>query len=60
MLKYERKTDVFSALTLSNDDLSHLDIGISWRNRLTNTLIPLTLFNGGSTNVRLLFKKISE
>jgi hypothetical protein len=60
MLKYERRTDIFSSLSLSNDDLSNLDIGIFWRNRLTNKLIPLTLFNGGSTNIRLMFKKISE
>jgi len=60
MLKYERRTDIFSSLSLSNDDLSNLDIGIFWRNRLTNKLIPLTLFNGGSSNIRLMFKKISE
>jgi hypothetical protein len=60
MLKYQKRVPTFTSLSLSNDDLKNLDIGMYWRNRLTNKLIPLTLFNGGSTNVRLMFKKIYE
>jgi hypothetical protein len=59
-LFYEPKTETLSSLGLSKEELKNLDFQIYWRNRLTNTLTPLQLYNGGSASVRLLFKKIHE
>ena len=57
-LQYQKRVKILSSLSMSTDDLKNLDLHFYWRNRLTNQLVPLTLFNGGSTNVRLMFKKI--
>ena len=58
LLQYQKRVKILSSLSMSTDDLKNLDLHFYWRNRLTNQLVPLTLFNGGSTNVRLMFKKI--
>lgn len=60
LLYYEQKVDKMSSLGMSKEDLKNLDIQVYWRNRLTNSLSPLTLYNGGSANIRLLFKRIHE
>ena len=60
LLFYEPKIETLSSLELSKESLKDLDFQIYWRNRLTNTLTPLTLYNGGSANIRLLFKRIAE
>jgi hypothetical protein len=56
----EQKVEKMSSLGLSKEDLKNLDIQVYWRNRLTNSLTPLTLYNGGSANIRLLFRRIHE
>lgn len=60
LLYYEQKIEKLSSLGLSKEELKNLDVQVYWRNRLTNSLTPLTLYNGGSANIRLLFKRIHE
>jgi hypothetical protein len=60
LLYYEQKVEKMSSLGMSKEDLKNLDIQVYWRNRLTNSLTPLTLYNGGSANIRILFKRIHE
>jgi hypothetical protein len=43
LLYYEQKIEKLSSLGLSKEDLKNLDIQMYWRNRLTNSLNPLTL-----------------
>ena len=59
-LFYQPTVETLSSLGLSKEDLKNLDIQLYWRNRLTNSLFPLQLYNGGSASIRLLFKKIHE
>jgi hypothetical protein len=54
---YEPKTLTFSSLDPSHDGISDVDVNLFWRNRLTNSLIPVTVPNQGSMSFRLLFKK---
>ena len=60
LLNYTPQVETLSSLGLSKEELKNLDFQIYWRNRLTNSLTPLTLYNGGSANIRLLFKRIHE
>jgi len=60
LLNYTPQVETLSSLGLSKEELKNLDFQIYWRNRLTNSLNPLTLYNGGSANIRLLFKRIHE
>ena len=60
LIFYEQKVEKLSSLGMSKEDLKNLDVQIYWRNRLTNSLTPLTLYNGGSANIRVLFKKIHD
>jgi len=60
LLSYTPKVETLSSLGLSQEDLKNLDVQLYWRNRLTNSLVPLTLYNGGSANIRIQFKKIHE
>jgi hypothetical protein len=45
------------SMTTSHQEVKNVDIKISWRNRLTNQLIPLLLPNTSSVSVRLLFRR---
>ena len=54
---YEPKTITYSSLDPSHDGITDVDISLYWRNRLTNSLIPVKLPNQGSVSFRLLFKK---
>ena len=45
------------SLTTSHQEVKGIDFKISWRNRLTNQLIPLILPNTASVSVRLLFRR---
>jgi len=57
LIKYEPKTPTFSALGHDHEGITELDLKFFWRHRLTNQLIPLTMPNQSSANVRLLFKR---
>jgi hypothetical protein len=54
---YEPRTLTFSSLEPSNVGISNIDVSVFWRNRLTNSLVPLKIPNQGSMTFRLLFKK---
>jgi hypothetical protein len=54
---YEPQTITYSSLDPSHDGIQNVDISLYWRNRLTNSLIPVRLPNQGSVSFRLLFKK---
>ena len=52
---YKPLVPIFSALDPSHDGLTNLDIRLMWRNRLTNSLVPVKLYNGGTVSFRLRF-----
>jgi hypothetical protein len=56
-IQYKPLTPIFSALDPCQDGLTNLDVGFFWRNRLTNTLVPIQNVNGGSVSFRLRFVK---
>jgi len=54
---YEPQTLIYTSLDPSHDGIKDIDISLYWRNRLTNSLLPVRLPNQGSVSFRLLFKK---
>ena len=56
-LVYQPQTLIFSSLDRSQEGISNIDLQVYWRNRLTNSLVRLTIPNQGSMSFRLLFKK---
>lgn len=56
-VQYKPLTPIFSALDPCHDGLTNLDVSFFWRNRLTNSLIPLQNTNAGSVSFRLRFVK---
>lgn len=56
-IQYKPLTPIYSALDPCHDGLTNLDVAFYWRNRLTNSLIPLENVNSGSVSFRLRFVK---
>jgi hypothetical protein len=56
-VQYEPKIETFSSLDPSHESISDVDISLFWRNRLTNSLVPVHIPNQGSMSFRLLFKR---
>jgi len=56
-IQYEPKIETFSSLDPSHESISDIDISLFWRNRLTNSLVPVHIPNQGSMSFRLLFKR---
>jgi hypothetical protein len=54
---YQPLTPTFSSMDPVHEGLTQLDFQVYWRNRLTNTLVPLRLYNTGTFNIRLLFRR---
>jgi hypothetical protein len=54
---FEPKIETYSSLDPSHEGISNIDIELFWRNRLTNSLIPVHVPNQGSMSFRLLFKR---
>jgi hypothetical protein len=52
---YKPLTPIFSALDSTQQPLSTIDIDMGWRNRLTNEVVPLRLYNSGTVTFRLRF-----
>jgi hypothetical protein len=52
---YKPLTPIFSALDSTQQELSTIDIAMGWRNRLTNEVVPLRLYNSGTVTYRLRF-----
>ena len=45
------------SMTQSHQEVKSVDFLIQWRNRLTNNLVPLTMYNCATSTVRLLFRR---
>jgi hypothetical protein len=45
------------SMTQSHQEIKSVDFLVSWRNRLTNQLVPMLLYNCGSLVVRLCFRR---
>jgi len=60
LIFYKPQVETLSSLGSSRAELKNIDVLFQWRNRLTNSLIPLELSNSGSATIRLLFKKIRD
>jgi hypothetical protein len=60
LLTYTPQVERSSSLSRSKEELKNLNIQLYWRNRLTNELLPLLLYNGGSMTMRLKYKRIAE
>jgi len=54
---YEPLIPTFSSLDPSHEGVQDVDVNLFWRNRLTNSLIPLRVPNQATMSFRLLFKK---
>lgn len=54
-IQYKPLTPLFSSLDPCQDGLTNLDVTFYWRNRLTNSLIPIQNVNSGSVSLRLRF-----
>lgn len=52
---YKPLTPIFSALDSTQQPLSTIDINVGWRNRLTNEVVPLRLYNSGTVTFRIRF-----
>ena len=57
MITYEPKVPSYTSLTSSQEPIQNIDLRVFWRNRLTNALVPMQMYNSGNMNVRLLFKR---
>jgi hypothetical protein len=56
---YQPLTTTISSLEDIKDGIVELDLYLYWRNRLTNSLVPVRLYNTGTMTFRLLFQKRS-
>jgi hypothetical protein len=58
-VSYEPLIPIYSSLSPSREAITDLDLQLYWRNRLTNSLNPVRLYNQGTVSFRLLFEKRS-
>jgi len=56
---YQPLVPTLSSLEDIKDGIVELDLYLYWRNRLTNSLVPVRLYNTGTMTFRLLFEKRS-
>jgi len=54
---YQPLVPTYSALEDSKIAISNLDIIVYWRNRLSNSLIPIRMYNSATLTIRLLFER---
>jgi hypothetical protein len=52
---YKPLTPIFSAMDPSEGGLMNIDLRLMWRNRLTNELVPISVYNSGTVSFRLRF-----
>jgi hypothetical protein len=45
------------SLSPTHSEIKSVDFVVSWRNRLTNQLVPLRLYNSATISVRILFRR---
>jgi len=46
-----------TSFTSSKQEVRAIDIQVFWKSRLTSTLVPVTLYNGSSVSLKVLFRK---
>lgn len=56
---YEPLVPTFSTMDPTIEGIKNLDVSVFWRNRITNGLVPLRMYNQGTMSFRLCFKKKS-
>ena len=56
---YQPLIPTLSSLEDVKDGIVELDLYLYWRNRLTNSLVPVRLYNTGTMTFRLMFEKRS-
>ena len=54
---YQPLIPTYSSLDPVREALTDIEFQVFWRNRLTNSLIPLRLYNEGTMSIRLLFRR---
>lgn len=58
-LLYKPDIPLFSALDPVHDGIQNIDVRVCWRSRLTNSLIPVKMYNSSSFTMRLRFVRKS-
>ena len=58
-ITYKPTVPLFSALDPVHDGIQNLDVRVCWRSRLTNSLIPLKMYNSSNFTIRLRFVRKS-
>lgn len=56
-LTYKPAIPLFSSLDPVHDGIQAVDVRVCWRSRLTNSLIPLKMYNSSNFTLRLRFVK---
>jgi hypothetical protein len=54
-ITYKPQVPLFSSLDPVHDGIQNIDVRLCWRSRLTNSLIPVKMYNSSSFNLRLRF-----
>jgi hypothetical protein len=54
---YQPLIPTYSSLDPVREALTNIDFQLFWRNRLTNELVPLRLYNEGTMSIRILFRR---
>jgi hypothetical protein len=54
-INYKPLVPLFSALDPVHDGITNLDVRLCWRSRLTNSLIPVKMYNASNFTLRLRF-----
>lgn len=58
-LDYKPLVPLFSSLDPVHDGIQNIDVRLMWRSRLTNSLIPVKMYNSSSFTLRLRFVRKS-
>lgn len=56
-ITYKPQIPLFSALDPVHDGIQSIDVRLCWRSRLTNSLIPVRMYNSSNFTIRLRFVK---
>jgi hypothetical protein len=54
---YQPLVPTYTMLEDSKVAIANIDISVFWRNRLTNSLVPLRMYNSSTMTIRLLFER---
>lgn len=54
---YQPLVPTYTSMDPIHDGITTVDFEVFWRNRFTNALVPMKLYNTGSVSLRLLFRR---